>query len=74
MALALRIRHRLAWEITITLVLKLVIIYLIWLAFFSRPLDEHLTAPAVGTALFGTPAPDTTDSTTDKNTPGGTTR
>lgn len=54
MALLRRNRPGLAREITITLVVKIVLIYLLWLAFFSNPLDDKLTGPAVGDALFGT--------------------
>lgn len=58
MQLMIANKHKLGWEITISLVLKLIIIYLLWLAFFSQPLDDHLTGPDVGEALFGAASPD----------------
>ena len=50
-----------------TLVLKLVVIYLLWLWFFSEPLDDELTSPDVGKALFGTPAAQTSVPPTESN-------
>ncbi len=44
---------RLAVDITVTLVIKLILIYVLWYAFFSEPIDEHLTGQTVGDVLFG---------------------
>lgn len=46
-------RPNLAKEITLALLLKAVVIYALWSAFFSQPLDDHLSGPAVGKVLFG---------------------
>ena len=48
-----RRKDLLAIDITIMLVLKLIVIYGLWYAFFSQPLDDHLTSHAVGSAMFG---------------------
>ena len=48
-------KQKLWREITITLVLKIVLIYVLWWIFFSAPLDEHLTGSHVGDFLFGDP-------------------
>ncbi|MGR9074013.1 MAG: cytochrome oxidase putative small subunit CydP [Gammaproteobacteria bacterium] len=40
-------------EILLILLVKLVLIYGIWLVFFSRPIDKHLTGDDVGRYLLG---------------------
>ncbi|MGD8591954.1 MAG: hypothetical protein PVF82_03930 [Gammaproteobacteria bacterium] len=40
-------------EITVTLALKFLLIYFIWLWFFSNPVDEHLDDTQVQNAIFG---------------------
>ncbi len=42
----------LAREISLILLIKIVLLYGLWWAFFSQPLDEHLTYEAVGNAWF----------------------
>jgi hypothetical protein len=46
----------LARDITLILIIKGVALYLIWLAWFSSPQDEHLDAAGIGKALI-TPSP-----------------
>jgi hypothetical protein len=43
----------LAWEITLTLVIKFSLIYIIWLLFFSHPVEKSLDIRQVGNAIFG---------------------
>jgi len=43
----------LAVNIVTTLVLKVVLIFALWLAFFSNPLDEKLTTGSVAAWLLG---------------------
>ncbi|KPJ96357.1 MAG: hypothetical protein AMJ53_00860 [Gammaproteobacteria bacterium SG8_11] len=57
----------LAWEISITLVLKVILIYAIWLWFFSNPVDEHLDDNQVQNAIFGSHIPVIQQSATAKN-------
>ncbi|PWV60122.1 cytochrome oxidase putative small subunit CydP [Plasticicumulans acidivorans] len=45
-------RRGLGRELTLMLLLKFAAIGLLWFAFFSQPIDEHLDADAVGAALF----------------------
>jgi hypothetical protein len=40
-------------EITLALAVKFLLIYLIWLQFFSHPVDEHLDNTQVQNAIFG---------------------
>jgi hypothetical protein len=51
-------------EITFTLVLKVILIYFIWLWFFSNPVDEHLDDTQVHNAIFGTHTTDLNQSAT----------
>ena len=44
-------------EITVTLILKVILIYFIWLWFFSNPVDEHLDDTQVQNAIFGAHTP-----------------
>lgn len=44
----------LAREIILTLIVKFTIIFLLWLWFFSSPIDETLDTNKVQTAIFGT--------------------
>lgn len=39
-------------EITIILVIKAAALYLIWLAFFSAPIDRHLDAAGIANSLL----------------------
>ena len=43
----------LAREITLTLILKFALIYVIWWWFFSNPIDEHLDDTQVQSVIFG---------------------
>ena len=45
-------RGRLGAEIAVVLALKVIALSLIWHAFFSQPLDEHLSNEKVGHRLF----------------------
>jgi hypothetical protein len=56
----------LAWEITVTLALKFLLIYVIWLWFFSSPVDEHLDDSQVQTAIFGRHTTDIQPSATNR--------
>lgn len=49
-------RHSLAKEITLALLLKVLVIYALWSAFFSQPVDDNLSGPEVGKAFFGAAA------------------
>ena len=49
-------RNNLAKEITLALALKVLVIYALWSTFFSQPVDDNLSAPEVGKALFGAAA------------------
>jgi hypothetical protein len=40
-------------DITIVLIIKMAFLYLIWIAFFSAPLDTRLTHEAVADVFFG---------------------
>jgi hypothetical protein len=40
-------------ELVIALLLKFAAIYVLWLLFFSHPLDEHLDEARVGATVFG---------------------
>jgi hypothetical protein len=42
-------------EITLVLAIKLIALYLIWLAFFSAPTGRHLDADGVSQSLLKTP-------------------
>ncbi len=56
MALRRRMSERsLAMEITIVLILKLVLILVLWQAFFSEPLDQQLTEKSMQAWLLGQP-------------------
>lgn len=45
-------------EITLVLAIKLIALYLIWLAFFSSPAGRHLDAGGVAQSLLEVPAND----------------
>ena len=45
-------RNRLAREIVVVLTIKVIALSAIWHAFFSSPLDEHLTDAKLGDYLF----------------------
>jgi hypothetical protein len=45
-------RPNLTREIILTLVIKVLVIYALWLAFFSQPVDENLSGPEVAKAIF----------------------
>jgi hypothetical protein len=52
------VRHKdnkLRREIIIALVLKIIIIWCLWLAFFSEPLDDGLSSAGVAEVLLGNP-------------------
>lgn len=46
-------RSRLAIEITIALVVKVVLIYAIWSAFFSDPVSKKMTKATIAADIFG---------------------
>jgi hypothetical protein len=48
-------RLSLPQEILLMLVIKLTLLYTIWLLFFSHPIDTKLTAPDLSTHLFNSP-------------------
>ena len=54
-------------EITVTLALKFLLIYFIWLWFFSDPVDEHLDDTQVQNAIFGGHPTVLQQSTTNRN-------
>ncbi|HHI92146.1 MAG TPA: hypothetical protein ENK04_01345 [Gammaproteobacteria bacterium] len=43
----------LAFNITTVLILKIVLIFALWLTFFSSPMDEELTTDSVAAWLLG---------------------
>lgn len=43
----------LAKEITVVLVVKILLIFGLWYAFFSQPLDRHLTDRNVSAVILG---------------------
>jgi len=45
--------HRLVRELAVVLVIKLIILYLIWLAFFSHPQTPGVTAETVSETFLG---------------------
>jgi hypothetical protein len=45
-------KDRLATEITLVLGIKVLLLWLLWLAFFQHPLDEQLTNDQVRRAMF----------------------
>jgi hypothetical protein len=49
----LRRRDALRREIVLALVVKIAVIYALWYAFFSEPVDDSLTGAQVGHAVFG---------------------
>jgi hypothetical protein len=54
-----RPRHRfspLAREITVILIVKAIVLYVIWLAFFSTPAARSLDAGGVARSLISAPA------------------
>jgi hypothetical protein len=57
----------LAREIILTLALKFILIYFIWLWFFSNPVDEHLDDSQVQNAIFGGHTTDLRQSATNRN-------
>ena len=50
-----RRRDLLRREIILTLMIKVIVIFALWYAFFSDPVDKTLTDSQVGNILFGTP-------------------
>lgn len=46
-------KHILAKEIALALLVKVMVIYALWSAFFSQPLDDNLTGRDVGHAFLG---------------------
>ncbi len=48
-------RGTLRVEIAVALIAKTVLLYAIWAAFFSHPIDKHLTGESVQRALLGSP-------------------
>ena len=46
-------RSRLAIEITVALVVKVVLIYAIWSAFFSDPVSKKMTKATIAADIFG---------------------
>ena len=48
-----RRRDSLRREIVFTLLVKIVVIYALWYAFFSDPVDDGLTDAEVGSVVFG---------------------
>jgi hypothetical protein len=50
-----RRRDALRREIVLALALKAAVIYGLWYAFFSEPVDDGLTGTQVGNVLFDTP-------------------
>ena len=55
-----RSRSRLALEITVALCIKVVLLYLLWAAFFSHPASRQLNERRVADDLFGPAATATT--------------
>ena len=51
---AMQHRQKLGWEISAALVIKIAVLYLLWLMFFSTPIDDDLTGTEVGLVIFGT--------------------
>ena len=45
--------NKLAREITLTLIIKVMLIYGIWYFFFSEPVDDSLTDDKVRSQIFG---------------------
>lgn len=50
-----KLPNTLAFHIAIVLIIKLTFIWGLWYAFFSQPLDDHLTDHAVSSVLLETP-------------------
>jgi hypothetical protein len=46
-------KNKLAREITLTLIIKVTLIYTIWYLFFSNPVDDSLTEEKVRSQIFG---------------------
>lgn len=46
----------LSLEITVMLIIKLIIIYILWYCCFSHPIDKTLTSGAISTHLFNSNA------------------
>jgi hypothetical protein len=63
-----RRRDLLRREIILTLMIKVIVIFALWYAFFSDPVDETLTDSQVGNILFGTPQSKSTSPTEDDKT------
>ena len=65
----------LAREITITLIVKFLLIYCLWLWFFSHPIDKNLDSTQVQEAIFGaqTQSADLRKNTTPTASPEATT-
>lgn len=57
MAASLLPKPYLRRELIVTLAVKFIVIFIIWLVFFSEPVDKQLDGPQVADVLFGaTPA------------------
>jgi len=52
---ASRSRSRLAIEITVALVIKFLLLYVIWAVWFAHPMSRELDARGVAAALFRVP-------------------
>jgi hypothetical protein len=50
-----RTRSRLAIEITVALVIKFLLLYVIWAVWFAHPASRDLNERGVAAALFGVP-------------------
>ena len=65
-----RRRDALRREIILALALKAVVIYGLWYAFFSEPVDDNLTGAQVGNVLFDSSlAGETSQDISDRNPP-----
>ena len=63
-------RSRLAIEITIALVIKTVLIYAIWNAWFSDPVSKKMTKSTIAADIFGPVSPQPkSDGNTDGSRP-----
>ena len=64
-----RRRDFLRREIIFTLVVKVIVIYALWYAFFSNPIDDTLTDSQVSNVVFGNSQPGETPFTEGAHTP-----
>jgi hypothetical protein len=51
-----RRRSRLAVELTVALVVKLVALAVIWNLWFAHPVSKHIDAPGIGAAIYSSEA------------------